>query len=771
MNSIGTRASLTLAIGAILAAAAAQPAFGAEAGAKITTLEEIVVTARKREESLQDAPVAVTAFSGETLREQGAVDLRGIANATPNMQFSYGGNGSGGGNFAQIFIRGIGQPDFIITKDPGVGVYVDGVYLARAPGSVLELLDVERIEVLRGPQGTLFGKNTEGGAVLVTTKKPMQETGVVAEAKTGAFNRRDLSASLNLPLVAEALALRVSAMSRTQDGFYRRLLSMDDVRAPGQFAPSQSSYNTGDTNRQSGRATLYWTPSDNVGITISSDVTKERQSAIDYQLVQVPRAANGALSPNVTAYNTNVGTPAGLPYDERWITTEPWTTYSTFTGYNNSDIWGVSGTLDWDMEVLTLKSITAYRDLFVQTRADADGTPADIVSSGGTDISQHQFSEELQISGEAFDSRFNWITGLWYFEEKAKDRQISRQLVGLYQVTGLATHDFTRDSYRWIEGKSYAAFLHGSFDFTRAWSLEAGLRYSKESKEFTFYQFRPLRNISDFALRTNTNDWNILTPKLSVQFKPTDSMMIYADYTTGFKAGGFNGRPGNSAFGLATFDEENVKTSELGFKSQFFDNRLRLNVAAFASDYTDIQITRLLPNGDRSDDNAGDGEVKGAELEASVLPINGLVLTTALGYSDFKYTSLKPGVALGCMVGTDFSNCELPFNPGFTGSFSASYNVPMGSLGSLTMRGDFAYSDEYFVEIDNIAVVGQDNYSTVDARIAWTAPDSRWDLSIGGTNLTNEAVVANGVNATANNSRIVTYKPPRQWYAGVRVNF
>src|SRR5262249_26051086 len=155
--------------------------------------------------------VAISAFSGETLREQALVDLRGIANATPNMQFSYGGNGSGGGNFAQIFIRGIGQPDFIITKDPGVGVYVDGVYLAPAPGSVLELLDVERIEVLRGPQGTFFGKNTEGGAVLVTTKKPGAETAVTGEIKMGAFNRRDLGASLNLPLISDSLALRVSA--------------------------------------------------------------------------------------------------------------------------------------------------------------------------------------------------------------------------------------------------------------------------------------------------------------------------------------------------------------------------------------------------------------------------------------------------------------------------------------------------------------------------------------------------------------------------------
>ncbi|HTE42692.1 MAG TPA: TonB-dependent receptor [Steroidobacteraceae bacterium] len=763
-----TRTSLALAVSATLLAAQAS---AAQPGVSATMLEEIVVTARKREENLQEAPVAVSAFSGETLRQQGIVDLRGIANATPNMQFSYGGNGSGGGNFAQIFIRGIGQPDFIITKDPGVGIYVDGVYLARAPGSVLEMLDVERIEVLRGPQGTLFGKNTEGGAVLVTTKKPASETGVTAEIKAGAFHRRDVSASLNLPLSGDTLALRVSALSRTQDGYYRHLLSLDDVRTPGQIAASNSSNNTGDINRQSGRATLLWTPSDTFSLTLSGDATKERQTAADYQLIAVPRAANGTLAANVVAYNTSVGNPAGLPYDERWISTEPWTTYSTSPGHNNSDIWGVSATMDWDLNTVALKSITAFRDLFVQTRVDADGTPADIVASGGTDIGQRQFSEELQISGAAFDDKFNWIAGLWYFDEKAKDRQVSRQYVGLYQVTGLVAHDITRDSYRWIEGTSYAGFLHGSYAFTPAWSVEAGLRYSKESKDFTFYQFRPLRGISDFPLTTRTNDWNVVTPKVSVQYKPVDGLMIYADYTTGFKAGGFNGRPGNSSLGIATFNEENVKTTELGAKSEFFGNRLRINATAFFSDYTDIQITRLLPNGDRSDDNAGDGEVKGAELEIAAMPLEGLTLAAALGFTDFEYTSLKPGVAFGCMAGADYSNCTLPFNPGFTSNFSASYRIPMGDMGGLTLRGDVTHSDRYFVEIDNVSVVGQDAYDSIDARMAWNSSDDKWELALGGTNLTNEAIVANGVNATANNSRIVTYKPPRQWYAGVRVNF
>ena len=185
--------------------------------------ESVMVTARRREENLQDVPMSVTAFSGDTLRELGVRDLRGVSYATPNMEFSYAGNGSGGGNFAQIFLRGVGQPDFIITKDPGVGVYVDNVYFARAPGSVLELLDVERIEVLRGPQGTLFGKNTIGGAVQVVTRRPTGQFGGEAQFALGRFGRIDGSGSLDFPIVEGKLAGRVAGLARTQDGFYRRL--------------------------------------------------------------------------------------------------------------------------------------------------------------------------------------------------------------------------------------------------------------------------------------------------------------------------------------------------------------------------------------------------------------------------------------------------------------------------------------------------------------------------------------------------------------------
>jgi iron complex outermembrane receptor protein len=792
MHSTVTRNCLALAISAVLAASAH--------AAESTTLEEIIVTARKTQESLQDTPVAVTAFSGEALRDMGVVDLRGVANATPNMEFSYAGNGSGGGNFAQIFLRGVGQPDFIITKDPGVGVYVDGVYLARAPGSVLELLDVEAIEILRGPQGTLFGKNTIGGAVQVSTKRPDNKLSGIAQLTTGSYERLDLSGSVNIPLVTDKLAVRVSAMSRTQDGYYKRLAYSEGPS--NQFGADASRTSGNNTDRQSGRVGLLWTPTENVDVFFSADVTKERQDAVEYQLIAVPGTA---LSANIRAYNEFYATPRGLPtYSSQWITTEPWTTYSTWPGYNNSDVWGTGLTIDWRMGGVELKSITGYRELEVQTKGDADGTPAEIVSSGGIDIVQYQFSQELQLSGKAFSDALSWIGGLWYFDETARDIQRSRQQAGLYEAAqaapanslalsagpgfagcaapclfGGATNpnnarlDNSRTGSRLMLNSSYAAFAHATYEFIPQLSMSVGVRFSHEEKEFDYYEIRPLRNVVSFDTYQNipavpVDEWDVFTPKLGIEYRPTDDLMFYAQYSTGFKAGGYNGRP-SAATALQSFDEEELTAYEAGMKSEWFGNTLRLNLAAFYNDYTDIQITRLRADlaGVRLEENAGDGKIKGVEAEFLWVPVAGLNLGASVGYQDFEFSTLLPGVQLGCAI----KACKLPFAPETTAALTAAYVFAVGELGNLSMRADYKYSDKYYIDPDNTEAVAQDAYDTLDARIALSSFDKAWEIFLGGTNITNEAVIANGVTSVPNNSQIVSYKPPHQWYAGVRVNF
>jgi iron complex outermembrane receptor protein len=779
------QAAVGLTVGLSLSVGAQTPSGG--------TLEEVITTARRTAENLQDTPVSVTTISGELLQEIGAVDLRSVTNVTPNMEFSYAGNGSGGGNFAQVFIRGVGQPDFIITKDPGVGIYVDGVYLARAPGSVLELLDVERIEVLRGPQGTLFGKNTIGGAVVVTTQRPSDELSGVAQVTLGSYHRQDLSGSLNLPLVPGQLALRVSAMSREQDGYYKRLYSTED---PAQFGRnSQDAGN--DTNRRSGRATLLWTPSERFEAQLSADVTRERQNAVDYQMVGLP----GAPSPNIAAYNQFYAIPNGLPtYGTQWISTKPWTSYSTWPGFNNSDIWGASLGLTWSFDAFQVKSITGYRDLTVETRGDGDGTPAEIVSTGGVDIKQHQFSQEIQFLGSAFNDRIDWVAGLWYFDETARDVQRSRQQAGLFEaleaaplnslipavaIPGCAAPcplggagnpnnarlDNSRTGARLMQNTSYAVFLHGVFKFTDRFSMTAGARFSREEKEFDYYEVRPLRNIVSFDTYNltpiPTDKWDIFTPKLGFEFKPNDDVLLYIQGSTGFKAGGYNGRPSNVT-ALQSFDEEELKTVEAGMKSEWLGNTLRANAAVFYTEYTDIQITRLSAElgGVRLEENAGSGKSKGFELELTYIPVPELRLGAALGYQDFEFTELRTGVQLACGM-----DCVLPFAPELTANLSVAYTFSLGSNWDLDARVDYKYSDKYYIDADNTDAVAQDSYDLVDARIALKPKSGAWELFVSGSNLTNEPIVANGVHSAPNNSQMVTYKPPRQWAAGVRLTF
>ncbi len=773
--------------------------------------ETVTVTARRREENLQDVPMSVTALAGETLRELAVRDLRGIANTTPNMEFSYAGNGSGGGNFAQIFMRGVGQPDFIITKDPGVGVYIDGVYLARAPGSVLELLDVDRVEVLRGPQGTLFGKNTIGGAVQVVTKRPTGQFGGEAQLALGSFNRVDLNASIEFPVVEGKVAGRVSALSRNQDGYYRRLAYSEGN--PNQFGADRSRENGNNTGREAGRLALLFTPSKALEIVAAADVTRERQEAAEYQAVALTTPAN------IELYQRVIGIPGGLRSYASYVPTRPWETYATWPGYNNSDIWGSSVTATWSGRPVAVKSVTAYRKLFVQTKGDGDATPYDIVATGGVDVDQHQFSEEVQVSGLAAGDRLNWVGGLWYFEETASDVQRSRQFAGLYNVLAAAPFQsiapagnpnarcpaanclgggllnpndraiarLSRTGQRLMNNTSYAGFLHGTFAFTPRVSGTIGIRQSREEKEFTYSEIYPLLplpwddptpNIANknpsFPQTTLSDHWDVFTPKLGLEVKPTADVLVYVQGSTGFKAGGFNGRP-SPLTGLAPFNPERLRTVEAGAKTDWLDHRLRANADVFFSDYEDIQISRLSQTvaGVRVEENAGNGRSKGAEFEIAAAPLSGLTLSWALGLLDFHYTSLLPGVvpAAPASTGSISLSAQLPFSPKVTMNTGGSYSFAVGALGFVSMRADYKYSSKYFIDPDNTLATAQPAYHTVDARVAVTPRSGRLELFVQGINLTNEAIVANGVTSGPNGSQVVTYKPPRQWTSGLRVKF
>ncbi len=480
----------------------------AEETADTSLLEEILVTARRREESLQDTPVSITAFTGETLAQLHIDRLNGIASATPNLIFDSGATFSGANSSASVFIRGIGQVDFTLTTEPGVGIYLDGVYLSQTIGSVLDLVDIERVEVLRGPQGTLFGRNTIGGAINVTSKKPDNSTHGDLQVTTGRFSRFDLRGSFNVP-ISDTVFLRASAQTSNRNGF---------IDAPN----TPSGDELGDFNQDVAQFALRFQPNDKFTADLTVDYSSQDESGVPSVLAGVfdgaslafigsradpsspfyvpppgplpapsfldlfnilataPLGQQGCLPPSPMTPpfcppgivpNPLFGQPPVGQGDVVDIEHGDLRNLSTLGLASETDTWGVGLTLAWDLDWATLKSITSVRHMEAFTAFDLDGTQATI-GEVVDDFDVDQFSQELQLSGIAMDGRLNWQAGLYYFTED-----------------GLNLDDVEFTSVRILSGAkidndSVAGFGQFTYDVSEKLSLTAGLRYTDETKRF-----------------------------------------------------------------------------------------------------------------------------------------------------------------------------------------------------------------------------------------------------------------------------------------------
>ena len=477
-------------------------------------LEEITVTARRREESLQDTPISITAFTGDGLQMRQIDRLSGIGPFTPNMQFDTGATFSGANSSASVFIRGIGQVDFTLTTEPGVGIYLDGVYMSQTIGSVLDLVDIERVEVLRGPQGTLFGRNTIGGAINVTSVKPSTEKldGDV-KVTVGEDSRLDVRASLNFP-ITDTFAGRISAATFTRDGY---------VAAPNTPGGSE----LGDIDQNVARLGLRWEPSDKFDMDFNLDWSQQRENGVPNVLVGVFDGATLAIPPpptpipltplsfvdlhNLTAsipFGVQGGLPPATPpspifmqplicggvgvpnpvvncpagqNDTVNIENDPWINTSPLDYASETDIWGANLTFSWDFNWASLKSITAYREVEAFTAMDVDafgsvnamtgaveGLTGDLVD----DFDSEQLSQEFHLSGLAVNDRLNWLLGFFYISEEGTN---------LDDVEFTAVHILSGAE---IDNESIAGFGQLTFDFTDRFSATAGVRYTDETKKF-----------------------------------------------------------------------------------------------------------------------------------------------------------------------------------------------------------------------------------------------------------------------------------------------
>lgn len=735
---------------ALLTASASAPVL---AETSVGTLEEIVVTARRREESLQTTPVSVTAFTANELAARQIDNISQISSSTPNLVFDSSAPISGSNAAASIFIRGVGQTDFTLVTDPGVGLYLDGVYIARSVGGVLDLIDVERVEVLRGPQGTLFGKNTIGGAINITSRRPGDTLAGRIEVKTGTGERLDVKASADLP-VADSLSIRVSYADLNQDGYVKNLLVGD---------------NLSDTNAQIGRVVVDFHPNDRFTALISADATRRREEGQAQKILAFNPAAP---APSFGPFNGVLAPFLGIdPYDDFFLGGG---TFTTFQGENDLvrsdlDVYGISATLTYAFDEVTVKSISAYRSFDSQFGRDSDNSPFVIVETFD-DMDQEQFSQELQLSGVAFDDRLDWLAGAYYFEENGDNLNLVRTTVLDIKSGGGVDND------------GWAVFGHLSYDVTEKLSLNLGARYTEETKRFTpdqqvlFNAFTlPVFGGAGFVdgqrilpFVESSADFDDFSLTAGLDYRWTPNFMTYVSYSEGFKSGGFNQRVFPPRDVPGSFEPERVAVYEAGWKWGNDSNTVRFDGAVFYTDYTDIQV-KIIDVVAPGTGNAAEGEVWGGELELSALVTPDFLLQFGAGYLDTQYTAFGPDFdpEQGIDEGDRFVN-----SPKWSLSGSASYTVQAMDFGDITFRVDWSYRSKVYNDAANSEAIAQDGLHLFNAGATFVTADENWQVAVQVRNLTNRTYLITG-NDEFNGFGYTegVYARPREWSLSVQRSF
>jgi iron complex outermembrane receptor protein len=745
---------MILCAGAALTALATAPAFaqdqavasegqtyGADATASVSTpiedTGEIVVTARRREESLIDVPISMSVVSGDALVRSGAPDITALQDKTPNLtlQIARGSNST-----LIAFSRGVGQQDPLWGFEPGVALYLDDVYVARPQGAVLDIFDVERVEVLRGPQGTLYGRNTIGGAVKYVTRRLGNEFRGTARASYGSYNQLDLVGQVTIP-ITPSLSIGGAVARYTRDGYGENLTT------------GAEHYNK---DVIAARLSAEFAPTDNIFFRIAGDRTLDK-SKPRHGTRLLPNGVNPIYAPTDSVYDTR----AGIGDDNRVETR------------------GVSATAEIGLsDALTFKSITAWRDGSTDTLIDFDNTVLPTLDVPAF-YDDRQFTQELQLLFEG--ERLQGVVGLYYLNGRASGAFDT--VVGLLNTTTLTSGT--------VDTKSYAAFGDLSFDLTDKFKVSAGARYTRDEKTGTVFR----RNYTGIRsplfgnaaavpglLRTdytNERSFEKFTPRVSISYEPRQDLNFYASYGQGFKSGGFDMR-GDAILTPTTVDgyePETIDSWELGMKGAFLENRLFVNLAGFFSNYKDQQVTiqvPALPSGITSFvDNAGKAEIYGFELETRMVPSRHFSASVVLGYTHADYKEFLTFIGGGTTPVDVADQRAFQNTPEWTANASATWSEDLAG-GTIAFTPSVSLrSDTQMFEIATPAL-DQDGYALVDAALNWTSEGGRYRIGVAGRNLTDARYRVGGYNfpgALTGNSVIGYYGPPRTVTGTLEVRF
>ncbi|MDI1281344.1 TonB-dependent receptor [Brevundimonas sp.] len=737
MNRIVKTALLAgAALSALSTAAMAQDTGAMASGPQASSIDDVIITARRRDEQLKDVPVAVTALGAERLEETGASDITALQQQTPNatVQPARGSNST-----LISFVRGVGQQDPLWGFEPGVGLYIDDVYVARPQGAVLDVFDIQRIEVLRGPQGTLYGRNTIGGAIKYVTSHLSDTPEMTLRGTYGSYNQMDLLASGSLPL-GDTLRIGGAIASYNRDGYGTNLTT------------GAESYNK---DVLAGRLSVEFQPTDNSFFRLAYDRTEDNSNPRHGHREVAGVGAGSGVNANV--YDTYAGVG-----DENSVITE-----------------GVSLTGEFYInDGLTFKSITAYRSGETDTVIDFDNTPAptlDIPAIYG----DHQFTQEFQVQFEG--DRIQGVVGAYYLNAKAS---------GAFD-TILGNFGFVIGTGGFVETESFSLFSDVNADLTDRMHLSIGLRYTQDSKTGDVFRANyatatrspllggtaraPTLVRTDY---TNSRDFNDISPRFALSYDFSDRITGYASFSTGFKSGGFDMR-GDAILTPDTvngYNPETVDSYEIGLKGSAFNRRLSFSSAVFYNEYQDQQVTTQVPavGGIASFvDNVGSSTISGAEFEGTLHIMDSLTANFAIGYLDATFDEFQR-YNLGTAQYENIADQVVLQNaPKYTGYFGLTWRGQVAG-GALAVTPSISYRDDYSqFEFPN-PILDQKAYSLVDLSMVWTAPNDKLTLGLYGKNLTDEEYRIGGYNfpgAAFNNSIIGYYGPPRTVSAMLQVKF
>ena len=724
---------------------AAEPTVAADAAAEVDPQLSggIVVTARLRSETLQDVPIAISAFSEETLIANQIDDLLDLNAVVPNLSVAE----LTGSGIAQIYLRGAGQDDSAAASEQPIGIYIDGVPYTKSPGAIMDLIDFERVEVLRGPQGTLYGRNSTGGAIKFETRRPsLTETRVVGDATVGSFSRLDFRGAFSTPL-SPTFAVKLDVVSRSEYGYVR-----DALAGPGNSRPRR--YNG--TDRQTARLSGLWRPTERLTLFSTVDYTDDDAGPQSGVPAISSRPEDNLVDGRIRQARPLYGARRAAP---------------TLFQPQSFEAYGGMLRAEYELDAVELTAILAYRGFELSQGIDTDGGPnvRGLVSQNGRvfdrgfdfdfvrDWSNDTLTAEVR-AGSTGSGPLTWVAGVFLMREENDSVDIFGRFSEAAPFNFASRFDFNQVT------KSAAVFGEATYAVTPRLNLTLGGRFTYDTKDVDRTHagtlgLGPLG--TPYALQTD-EDWSQFTPRAIVDYSFTDDVSAYASYSRGFQAGAYQSFPFSPATANTPFDPTTVNSYELGVRSQFLDRRLTINATAFRADYTDLPSTIQAQQGALVV-LTNDVRIQGIELEVNARPIDGLSLYGSAGFvdDDYRRSVVAPSLVPGA------TENRLKYVADVTARAGVDYEIPLGGV-SVTLGGNLTHSGDFFMSTVNTPFSFQPAYTVYGTRAAVAFADDRLGLEVGVRNLTDELYQ---YRASAGGGGIIYFAPPRQFYATLRFRY